>query len=399
MKVIVLNCGSSSLKYQLFDMPAEQVLAKGLVERIGVTRAGDAPCFHHQRGDAKWEWNWPMTDHRTAVKKMLEVLTGPETGSLKSIAEIQAVGHRVVHGGPRYTRPVLVDSNVVEDIEVYSMYAPLHNPANALGIRVMREVLPSVPNIAVFDTSFHHTLPPQAFLYGLNGEIAGKYGIRRYGFHGLSHQYVSERAAMFLGKPLSSLRLVTCHIGNGTSICAVDGGKSVDISMGMTPLEGVIMGTRSGTIDPSIVELLMEKEKLNFQEIIDLLNRKSGLLGLSGVSSDIRDLEKAAREGHRRAQGALDVHTYQIKKYIGSYIFAMNGVDAIIFTAGIGENSSRCRAEICRHLDFLDTWLDEDKNRNCTGEALINTPDSKIKIAVIPTNEEIMIARATMAWK
>jgi acetate kinase len=397
LKVLVVNCGSSSLKYQLFDMTHEQVLAKGLAERIGAAGGTKSGEFHHHRGDQSWDWELPMADHKAAVRKMMEVLTAKETGSLKSASEIQAVGHRVVHGGPRYTHATLVDETVLEDIETYSMYAPLHNPANALGIRVLREEMPKIPHVAVFDTAFHHTLPSHAYLYGLNYELAGKYGIRRYGFHGHSHQYVAERTAILIGRPLMTLRIVSCHIGNGTSICAIDRGRSVDTSMGMTPLQGVIMGTRSGTLDPSIVELLMEKEKLDFKQIIDLLNRKSGLLGLSGLSADIRDLEKAAREGHRRAQVALDVHTHQIKKFIGSYIFVMGGVDALVFTAGVGENSARCRAEVCRHLEFLGTKIDEEKNKACQGvEALLNTPESAVKIAVVPTNEELMIARATV---
>ncbi len=393
MKVLVVNSGSSSLKYQLFNMVDESVLAKGIAERIGTAKSR----FRHTRGDDTFDLEFPMPDHKVAVQKMLEILTDAKTGCLKSASEIQTVGHRVVHGGPKYTQPVIVDDAVVADIETYAMYAPLHNPPNAMGIRVIREALPNTPHVAVFDTAFHHTLPSHAYLYGLNYELSGKYGIRRYGFHGPSHKYVAERTAILLGKPLLTLKLVTCHIGNGTSITAIDRGHSVETSMGMTPLQGVIMGTRSGSLDPSIVELLMEKEKLNFKQIVDLLNRKSGLLGLSGLSGDVRDLEKAAKEGNRRAQVALDVHTHQIKKFIGSYIYILGGVDAIIFTAGVGENSVRCREEVCRHLEFLNTKLDPEKNRNAKGECLINTDDSKVKIAVIPTNEELMIARDIVA--
>jgi acetate kinase len=395
MKILVANAGSSSFKYELFDMTDERSLAEGQAERLGKPESR----FRHQSGGKKWEWNLPIPDHRAAVEKMLSVLTDVETGPIRSGSEIQAVGHRVVHGGTRHTRPTVIDEQVLKDIRELAMYAPLHNPANAQGIEALQAAFPDVTHVAVFDTAFHHTMPPHAYLYGLDYELAEKYGIRRYGFHGTSHQYVAERAAILLGHSLMTLRLITCHIGNGTSITAVDRGRSVDTSMGMTPLQGVIMGTRSGSLDPFIAEFLMEKENLDFKGINNLLNRKSGLLGLSGLSGDIRDLEKAAREGNRRARLALDVHTHQIKKFIGSYLLVLGGADAIVFTAGVGENSARCRAEVCSGLDFLGTRLDPAKNESLKGEGIISTPDSKVKILVVPTDEELMIARATVSGR
>lgn len=373
MKVLTINCGSSSLKYKLFDMPSEGVLAKGVFERLG-----------HEG------------DHAAAVKRLVEDLTVPGAGALASLGELAAVGHRVVHGGPKYFTPALVDADVLADIESFSLYAPLHNPANALGIRLMSEIAPGVPQVAAFDTAFHYRMPDYATHYGLADELARKWGIRRYGFHGLSHEYVSHRMAALMERPLDQLRLVSCHIGSGTSICAVDRGRSVDNSMGMTPVQGVIMGTRSGTLDPSIVEFLMEKEGLGFKEIVELLNRRSGLKALSGVSGDMRDLEQAAAGGNARARLALDVHAHQIKKFIGSYIFVLNGIDGLIFTAGVGENSARLRAEICRHLSYIGGAIDAKKNRELAGEGFIEAPGSKVRIAVIPTNEEIVIARAAL---
>jgi acetate kinase len=372
MKVLTVNCGSSSLKYKLFDMPAEGVLAKGGEERLPADGSG----------------------HEAAVRRMLDGLCVPRSGALASLDELAAVGHRVVHGGPRYREPVLADAKVLADVDSYAVYAPLHNPANAAGIRLTARLAPRTPQVAVFDTAFHHDMPPYATHYGIDDELAEKHGIRRYGFHGLSHQYVSARMAALMERPLSELRLVTCHIGSGTSICAVDRGRSVDTSMGMTPVQGVIMGTRSGTLDPSIVELLMEKEGLDYKGILELLNRKSGLRALSGLSGDMRDLEKAAAGGDARARLALDVHAHQIKKFIGSYIFVMGGADGLVFTAGIGENSARLRAEICARLDFMGGALDGRKNRELRGEGFIEAAGSKVRIAVIPTNEELVIARA-----
>lgn len=374
MKVLTVNCGSSSLKYKLFDMPSEGVLAKGAFERLG-----------HEG------------DHAAALQRMVEDLTAPGSGALGSLADLAVVGHRVVHGGPKYFLPALVDAAVLADIESFALYAPLHNPANALGLRLMGEIAPGVPQVAAFDTAFHHDMPPYATQYGIADEVSQKYGIRRYGFHGLSHEYVSRRMAELMDRPLKELKLVSCHIGSGTSICAVDRGRSVDNSMGMTPVQGVIMGTRSGTLDPSIVEFLMEKEGLDFKGIIELLNRRSGLKALSGLSGDMRDLEKAAAEGHARAKLALDVHAHQIKKFIGSYVFVLNGIDGLIFTAGVGENSARLRAEIGRHLAFVGGGVDEKKNRELRGEGFIESSDSKLRIAVIPTNEELVIARAAAA--
>lgn len=387
MLVLVLNSGSSSLKFNLFDMTDETPLLDGMAERIGVDGS-----FRWSAGEESETRDLPLPDHETALREVLEVVAR----IVPKGRRINAVGHRVVHGGPKYGESVLITDEVVADIETYALYAPLHNPPNALGIKVARHTFPDIPHIAVFDTAFHHNIPDYARTYGIPFELSQKYGIRRYGFHGSSHAFVAARTAILLARPLRSLKLVTCHIGNGTSVCAVYQGHSMDTSMGMTPLQGVIMGTRCGTLDPSIVDLLIEKEHLDYHAITDLLNKKSGLLGISGVSSDFREIEIAADEGNVRATLARDLLTYDVRKFIGSYIAVLDGVDAITFTAGIGTNSPRLRAEVCSHLGYLGLKLDQDANTTGTGERLISTPNSKVAVAVVPTNEELMIARETV---
>jgi acetate kinase len=386
--VLVLNAGSSSLKFNLFDMGKEVSIAEGMAERIGLAEANLACTFD---GEKRKE-SLPLPTHREALEAILDRL---HTTVLHD-TPIHAVGHRVVHGGPKYGDSVLVTDEVLHDIEAFAMYAPLHNPANALGIRVARETFPNVPHVAVFDTAFHHNIPDHARTYGIPYELSQKYGIRRYGFHGTSHAFVAARTAILLCRPLRALKIVTCHIGNGTSICAVNNGKSMDTSMGMTPLQGVIMGTRCGTIDPSVVEMLMEYEHLDYAAITDLLNKKSGLLGISGVSSDFREIELAADSGNDRARLARDLLTYNVRQFIGSYATVLDGVDAITFTAGIGTHSTYVRAKVCSKLSFLGVKLDPEANEHGTGERIISTPDSRVAVTVVPTNEELMIARETV---
>lgn len=388
MLVLVLNAGSSSLKFNLFDMGKEVSLAEGMAERISLPEANLACTI----GGERRRESLPLPTHREALDAILERL---KTTVLHD-TPIHAVGHRVVHGGPKYGDSILVTDEVLRDVEHFAMYAPLHNPANALGIRTAMEAFPEVPHVAVFDTAFHHNIPDHARTYGIPYELSQKYGIRRYGFHGTSHAYVAARTAILLCRPLRALKIVTCHIGNGTSICAVNNGKSVDTSMGMTPLQGVIMGTRCGTIDPSVVEMLMEYEHLDYTAITDLLNKKSGLLGISGVSSDFREIELAADKGNDRARLARDLLTYDVRKFIGSYATVLDGVDAITFTAGIGTHSTYVRAKVCSKLSFLGVKLDPEANEHGTGERIISTPDSKVAVTVVPTNEELMIARETV---
>ncbi len=388
MLVLVLNAGSSSLKFNLFDMSKEISLAEGMVERIGLAEANLACTVE---GDRHKE-TLPIPTHREALDAILARLKA----TVLQGTPIHAVGHRVVHGGPKYGDSVLVTEEVVRDIETFAMYAPLHNPANALGIRTAMEAFPNVPHIAVFDTAFHHDIPDYARMYGIPYELSQKYGIRRYGFHGTSHAFVAARTAILLCRPLRALKIVTCHIGNGTSICAVNYGKSLDTSMGMTPLQGVIMGTRCGTIDPSVVEMLMEYEHLDYNGITDLLNKKSGLLGISGVSSDFREIERAAEQGNDRARLARDLLTYNVRQYIGAYATVLDGVDAITFTAGIGTHSTFVRAKVCSKLTFLGVKIDPEANEHGTGERIISTPDSRVAVTVVPTNEELMIARETV---
>ncbi|HJW72570.1 MAG TPA: acetate kinase [Geothrix sp.] len=388
MLVLVLNAGSSSLKFNLFDMGKEHSVAEGMVERIGLAEANLACLIEGE----KHKESLPIPSHKEALEAILEQLHA----TVLKDTPIHAVGHRVVHGGPKYGDSVLVTEEVVKDIEYFAMYAPLHNPANAMGIRTAMAAFPDVPHVAVFDTAFHHNIPDHARIYGIPYELSQKYGIRRYGFHGSSHSYVAARTAILCCRPLRALKIVTCHIGNGTSICAVNNGKSVDTSMGMTPLQGVIMGTRCGTIDPSVVEMLMEYEHLDYAAITDLLNKKSGLLGISGVSSDFREIEIAADHGNDRARLARDLLTYNVRQYIGAYATVLDGVDAITFTAGIGTHSTYVRSKVCSKLGFLGVKLDPEANEHGTGERIISTPDSRVTVTVVPTNEELMIARETV---
>ncbi|WP_242213611.1 acetate kinase [Bacillus cereus group sp. BfR-BA-01383] len=386
-KIIAINAGSSSLKFQLFEMPSETVLTKGLVERIGL----EDSIFTITVDGEKQKEITSIPDHAVAVNMLLKKLT--ENGIVKSLDEIGGIGHRVVHGGEKFADSVLITDEVLADIEELSDLAPLHNPANLVGIKAFQEVLPNVPAVAVFDTAFHQTMPESAFLYSLPYEYYEKFGIRKYGFHGTSHKYVTERAAELLGRPLESLSLLSCHLGNGASIAAVEGGKSIDTSMGFTPLAGVTMGTRSGNIDPALIPYIMEKTGQTVEEVLNVLNKKSGMLGLSGFSSDLRDIEQAEEEGNHRAEVSLEVFVGRIHKYIGSYAARMKGVDAIIFTAGIGENSALIRERVLEGLEFMGVYFDPKRNDIRGEEAFISFPHSPVKIIVIPTDEEVMIAR------
>ncbi len=395
MNVLVINCGSSSLKFQLIDSETEKVLAKGLCERIGL----DGSLTYQPAGGEKVKTDKPMPSHNEAIQFVIDALTDPETGVIKSLEEIGAVGHRVVHGGENFSSSAIINDEVLSAIEECNDLAPLHNPANLIGIHACMDLMPGTPNVAVFDTAFHQTMPEKAYMYGIPYEYYEKYKVRRYGFHGTSHSYVSERAAEILGVPYDSLKTIVCHLGNGDSVTAVMNGKSVDTSMGLTPLEGLVMGTRSGDLDPAILEYLGKKENMDVSELVNMLNKKSGVYGLSkGLSNDFRDLSEAAANGNKYAKVALDVFDYRVAKYIGSYTAAMNGVDVIAFTAGIGENSPDVRADIVNnYLGYLGITLDEEANQ-CHGEEVtISTPDSKVKVMVIPTNEELKIARETVA--
>ncbi|MDT8859391.1 acetate kinase [Alkalihalobacillus sp. MEB130] len=389
-KIIAINAGSSSLKFQLLNMPEESVVTKGLVERIGL---GDGVFTIEVDGEKNTE-TLDIPDHAFAVKTLLDKLTG--LGIIQSLDEIDGIGHRVVHGGEKFNDSVLITDEVLAGIEEVSELAPLHNPANIVGIKAFKEVLPNVPAVAVFDTAFHQTMPESSFLYSLPYEYYEKFGIRKYGFHGTSHKYVSERAAELLGRPIEQLRLLSCHLGNGASIAAIDGGKSIDTSMGFTPLAGVTMGTRSGNIDPALIPYIMEKTGQDANGVLDTLNKRSGLLGVSGFSSDLRDIEGEAKSGNERAELALEVFTSRIHKYIGSYAARMSGVDAIIFTAGIGENSDVIRERVLKGLEFMGVYWDPSLNKVRGKEAFINYPHSPVKVIIIPTNEEVMIARDTI---
>ena len=395
MKVLVINCGSSSLKYQVIDSETEHVLAKGLCERIGI----DGVLTYQPAGQDKIKYEAAMPAHRQAVELVLKQLTNPENGILKSIDEIDAVGHRMVHGGEKFACSTLLTDDVLKTVESCNDLAPLHNPPTLVGVAACRELLPTTPMVGVFDTAFHQTMPPEAYIYGLPYEYYEKYAVRRYGFHGTSHKYVSLRAAEILGKKPEDLKIVVCHLGNGSSISAVDGGKCVDTSMGLTPLEGLIMGTRSGDLDPAIIEYLCNHENLTVSEMLNILNKKSGVLGMSGgISSDFRDLNAAANEGNEVAKVTLEAYAYRVAKYIGAYTAAMNGVDAITFTAGVGENAAWLRPMVCKYLGFLGVELDEAASEKACGvEGIISTPESKVKLCVIPTNEELAIARETLA--
>lgn len=389
-KVIAINAGSSSLKFQLFEMPSETVLTKGLVERIGLNDS----VFTITVNDEKQTDVLDIPNHAVAVKMLLEKLTS--TGIIQSLDEIGGIGHRVVHGGEKFNDSVLLTEEILKEIEELSDLAPLHNPANIVGIRAFQEVLPNVPSVAVFDTAFHQTMPEESFLYSIPYEYYKEYGIRKYGFHGTSHKYVTERAAAMLGRPIEQLRLISCHLGNGASIAAVEGGKSIDTSMGFTPLAGVTMGTRSGNIDPALIPYIMDKTGKNVEEVLDVLNKKSGMLGLTGFSSDLRDIQQESVEGDHRAQVALRVFASRIHKYIGSYAARMKGVDAIIFTAGIGENSDTIRASVLEGLEFMGVYWDPSRNKVRGEETFISYPHSPVKVLIIPTNEEVMIARDVM---
>ncbi|USL42117.1 acetate kinase [Priestia megaterium] len=386
-KIMAINAGSSSLKFQLFEMPSETVLTKGLVERIGLDNAVFTISVNGEKQTDITE----IPDHAVAVKILVEKLLSQNI--IQSYDEITGVGHRVVHGGEKFANSVLITDETLAEIEALSDLAPLHNPANIVGIKAFQDILPNVPAVAVFDTAFHQTMPEKSFLYSLPYEYYEKYGVRKYGFHGTSHKYVSERAAELLGRPIEQLRLISCHLGNGASIAAIEGGKSIDTSMGFTPLAGVAMGTRSGNIDPALIPFIMEKTGKTADEVLNVLNKESGLLGVSGISSDLRDLIKASAEGNERAETALEVFASRIHKYIGSYAARMSGVDAIIFTAGIGENSDVVRARVLRGLEFMGVYWDPALNSVQGEEAFISYPHSPVKVMVIPTDEEVMIAR------
>lgn len=393
MNVLVINCGSSSLKYQLINSDSEAVLAKGLCERIGI----DGRLVYQKTGCDKEITEAAMPTHKEAIQMVLDALTNDKTGAIGSLKEVNAVGHRVVHGGEKFAKSVVITDEVISAVEECNDLAPLHNPANLIGIRVCSELMPGVPQVAVFDTAFHQTMPAKAYLYGLPIEYYKNYKVRRYGFHGTSHSFVSKRAVEFLGLDKDNSKVIVCHLGNGSSISAVVNGECVDTTMGLTPLEGVVMGTRSGNIDPAIMEFIAKKENLDIAGMMNVLNKKSGLQGMSGVSSDMRDLRAAAAEGNEDAKNAIEVLCYGIAKYVGGYVAAMNGVDAIVFTAGIGENVGMIREKVCSYLGFLGVTIDAKANEAMGEEVVISGADSKVKVAVIPTNEELAICRDTVA--
>ncbi|MDD6039594.1 MAG: acetate kinase [Clostridia bacterium] len=393
MKILIVNAGSSSLKYQLVDMDGEKIMAKGLVERIGI----DGSKLTQKVNGEQLVFEQPIANHTEACSLMIKALTDSEKGAVKDMSDIGAVGHRVLHGGEAFTASMLITEEVKEAIRANIPLGPLHNPANLMGIEACEAVMPGVPNVAVFDTAFHQTMPPKAYLYGVPYEYYERLHVRRYGFHGTSHRYVSKRACEFLGLDRNNTRVITCHLGNGSSMAAVMNGKCVDTSMGITPLEGVIMGTRSGSMDPAVVQYIANNDNMTVDEVLNMCNKKSGLLGISGLSSDMRDIDKAADEGHERAAIARDMLHYGIKKYIGSYAAAMGGVDVIVFTAGIGENGAELRESVMNGMEFLGAKLDHDKNiEGNRKESVISADDSKVKIVVIPTDEEIVIARDTL---
>ena len=393
MNVLVINCGSSSLKYQLIDSDTEAVLAKGLCERIGI----DGRLVYQKAGNDKEITEASMPTHKEAIQMVLEALTNEKTGAIKSLAEVNAIGHRIVHGGEKFASSAIITDEMIKAVEECNDLAPLHNPANLIGIRVCSELMPNVPQVGVFDTAFHQTMPAKAYLYGLPIEYYKNYKVRRYGFHGTSHSFVSKRAVEFLSLDKDNSKVIVCHLGNGSSISAVQNGKCVDTTMGLTPLEGVVMGTRSGSIDPAIVEYIAKKENLDLAGVMNVLNKKSGLQGMSGVSSDMRDLRAAAAEGNEDAKNAIEVLCYGIAKYVGGYVAAMNGVDAIVFTAGIGENVGMIREKVCSYLGYLGVTIDAKANEAMGEEVVISGADSKVKVAVIPTNEELAICRDTVA--
>lgn len=392
MKILVLNCGSSSLKYQLFNMDNEKVLAQGIAERIGLN---DSILTHKTSNGDKYKINLNFKNHKEALNKILELLTSKEYGVLKSLSEIEAVGHRVVHGGEKYSKAVLVNEDVKKSIKELFSLAPLHNPANLIGIEVCEELMKNIPMVALFDTAFHQSMNLEEFLYAIPYELYKENGIRKYGFHGSSHKYVSEKAAEIAKKDIKNLKIISCHLGNGASLCAIKNGKSFDTTMGFSPLDGLVMGTRCGSIDPSIPLYLIKNNKLSVEEVDNILNKKSGVLGISSVSSDFRDIEDEAKKGNKKASLALDIFHYRIKKQIGAYIAALNGVDIIIFTAGVGENGPETREAILKDMDFFGIILDKEKNKVRGKIQEISAKNSKVKVFVIPTNEELVIARET----
>ena len=393
MNVLVINCGSSSLKYQLINSDTEDVLAKGLCERIGI----DGRLVYQKAGCDKEITEAAMPTHKEAIQMVLDALVNDKTGAIKSLSEVNAVGHRIVHGGEKFASSVVITDEVLEAVAQCNDLAPLHNPANLIGINACKELMPGVPMVAVFDTAFHQTMPEKAYLYGLPYEYYENYKVRRYGFHGTSHSFVSKETARFLGMDLENSKIIVCHLGNGASISVVKDGKCVDTSMGLTPLEGLVMGTRSGDIDPAIMEYIAKKEDLDIAGVMNVLNKKSGLEGISGLSSDFRDLTAGAKEGNKRAIAAIEVFCYRVAKYVGSYVAAMNGVDAIAFTAGIGENVGLVREKVCSYLGYLGITLDAEANAKSGDNCVISAADSKVKVAVIPTNEELAICRGTVA--
>ena len=395
MNVLVINCGSSSLKFQLINAESEEVLAKGICERIGI----DGRLTYQPEGGEKEKSDKPMPTHTEAIQYVIEALTNPQTGVVKSLDEIGAVGHRVVHGGEKFSSSVVITEDVKKAVAECNELAPLHNPANLIGIEACEKLMPGTPMIAVFDTAFHQTMPEKAYMYGLPYEYYEKYKIRRYGFHGTSHSFVSKRAAEVMGRPYEDLKTIVCHLGNGSSVTAVMNGKSIDTSMGLTPLEGLVMGTRSGNIDPAIMEFIAQKENLDIAGVMNVLNKKSGVFGLSGgLSSDFRDLTDAMNSGDKKAKIAMDVFSYNVAKFIGSYVAAMNGVDCIAFTAGIGENDDYVREQVCSYLGYLGVDFDKEVNTGLRGtEKELTKPGSKVRVFVIPTNEELAIARETLA--
>ena len=393
MNVLVINCGSSSLKYQLINSDTEDVLAKGLCERIGI----DGRLVYQKAGCDKEITEAAMPTHKEAIQMVLDALVNDKTGAVKSLSEVNAVGHRIVHGGEKFASSVVITDEVLEAVAQCNDLAPLHNPANLIGINACKELMPGVPMVAVFDTAFHQTMPEKAYLYGLPYEYYEKYKVRRYGFHGTSHSFVSKETANFLGMDLENSRIIVCHLGNGASVSAVKDGKCIDTSMGLTPLEGLVMGTRSGDIDPAIMEYIAKKEDLDIAGVMNVLNKKSGLEGIPGLSSDFRDLTAGAKDGNKRAIAAIEVFCYRVAKYVGSYAAAMNGVDAIAFTAGIGENVGLVREKICSYLGYLGITLDAEANEKRGDNCVISAADSKVKVAVIPTNEELAICRETVA--
>ncbi len=393
MNVLVINCGSSSLKYQLINSESEEVLAKGLCERIGI----DGRLTYQKAGLDKEVTDAPMPTHKEAIKMVLDALTNDKTGAIASLAEVGAVGHRMVHGGEKFTSSAVINDEMIKAVESCNPLAPLHNPANLIGVNACKELMPDVPMVGVFDTAFHQTMPKEAYLYGLPYEYYEKYGVRRYGFHGTSHSFVSKETAKFLGMDLENSKIIVAHLGNGASISAVKNGKCVDTSMGLTPLAGLVMGTRCGDIDPAILEYIAQKENLDLTGVMNVLNKKSGVQGISGVSSDFRDLENGMNEGNERCADALNVFCYNVAKFIGAYVAAMNGVDAIAFTAGIGENAPLVREKVLGYLGYLGVSLDAEANKKRGDNNVISTPDSKVKVVVVPTNEELAICRDTVA--